>query len=165
MTHASRNTTTGLTFEQKAMLDRKDGINISKKGFLPFFREHFHIEPAKTRNTPNGILSWSFEPDEAYYFPERNELIIYEKKHQETNGTVDLKLASCAWWYNEYKRLCDAVGIDNLSYIFILDEWFRDPTPKPKATSNKERYASMLEHIRNTPGCNYFFWGDDEIAT
>ena len=30
-THASRDTTTGLTFEQQTMITRKDGINISKK--------------------------------------------------------------------------------------------------------------------------------------
>lgn len=163
--YASRNTSTGLTFEQKAMLDRKDGINISKKNFCSFFEKHFHIEPAKTRKIPNGILSWRFEPDEAYYFPNENRLVIYEKKTQGCNGSVDTKLTSCGWWYAEYKRLCDAVNITEVSYIFILDEWFRDPTEKPLAASNKDRYASTLAFIRATPGCDYFFWGDEELAS
>lgn len=37
MTHASRDTSTGLKFEEQIQIDRKDGINISKKHFCKFF--------------------------------------------------------------------------------------------------------------------------------
>lgn len=144
--HASRNTLTGLTFEQKAALDRKDGVNISKKKFCSFFKTTFNIDPL-------DYLAWKFEPDEAYYFPERKELIIYEKKTQHCSGSADMKLPACGWWYQEYQKLCNAVGIFHLSYIFILDEWFKNT-----------RYKSILEFIKATPGCDYFFWGDETIA-
>lgn len=170
MTHASRNTSTGLTFEAQAKFVFKEGIKINKSNFAEFFLKQFNIYVL-------DYLSWDFLPDDAYYVPKTNSLIIYEKKTQHVSGTADGKLTGCGWWYSEYKRLADAAGIEHVSYIFILDEWFRSETigvqvrrKKFSSTgkifiSNKERYKTILQYIRNIPGCNYFFWGDGEIVT
>lgn len=139
----SRDTTTGLKFEKRAMVNRTDGLNWSKRSFCSKFKEYFKIDP-------NNYLSWSFQPDEAYYLPETNELIIYEKKTQNMGGSADNKLPACGWWYSEYKRLADAAGISKVSYIFILDDWFK-----------QDRYKTMLEVIKNTPGCDYVFWSTE----
>lgn len=138
MTHASRDTSTGLRFEEKIRIDRKDGINISKKRFCTFFKE-------------KGIdvldyLSWCFEPDEAYYLPKTNEIVIYEKKFQQTSGSVDEKLGACAWKIQEYRALCEAASISNVSYIYCFCSWFKN-----------KRYEKLLKFIRNTNGCDYFF--------
>lgn len=138
MTHASRDTSTGLKFEEQIRIDRKDGINISKKRFCTFFKE-------------KGIdvldyLSWRFEPDEAYYLPKTNEVVIYEKKFQQTSGSVDEKLGACIWKIQEYRALCEAANINNVSYIYCFCSWFKN-----------KRYEKLLKFIRNTDGCDYFF--------
>lgn len=138
MTHASRDTSTGLKFEEQIRLDRKDGINISKKQFCKFFE-------SKGINVLN-YLSWRFEPDEAYYLPSTNEVVIYEKKFQQTSGSVDEKLGACAWKIQEYRALCEAANINTVSYIYCFCSWFKN-----------ERYKKLLNFIRNTDGCDYFF--------
>jgi len=145
MTHASRDTTTGLAFERQARIARTDGIDISKKKFCSWVKKH--------GITPTDYLSWEFEPDEAYFIPNTNEIIIYEKKRQGTKGSCDEKLGACAWKILEYKALCTAMGIKNVSYIYIFNDWFKN-----------ERYSKLLKFIRNTDGCDYFFWEDSEVA-
>ncbi len=54
-THASRDTSTGLTFEQQAVIHRKDGVDISKTKLKKFLTEHGVKEPTK-------YLSWMFSP-------------------------------------------------------------------------------------------------------
>lgn len=139
----NRDTTSGIKFEKAAMLNRTDGLNWSKGSFCSSFKKYFNIDPI-------NYLSWRFQPDEAYYFPKTNELIIYEKKTQHVSGSADNKLPACGWWYSEYKRLADAAGISKVSYIFILDDWFK-----------QDRYKTMLKVIENTPGCSYVFWSTE----
>lgn len=137
-THASRNTTTGLEFELRAAQDRKDGENISKTRLRSWCKER-------------GVdildyLSWAFQPDEAYYLVETNEVVIYEKKFQQTSGSADEKLGNCAWKISEYKALFAALGIDQVSYIFIFNDWFK-----------QDRYTKLLKYIKSVPDCDYFF--------
>ena len=139
MTHASRDTTTGLLFEQYTNRLQKEGINISKKKFCSF------LESKGIDNVLNH-LSWRFEPDEAYYLPNTNEIIIYEKKTQHTAGSADEKLGSCGWKITEYKDACAAIGINKVSYIYCFSSWFRQP-----------RYTKLLKYIRSIDGCDYFF--------
>ena len=139
MTHASRNTTTGLTFEAQAVIARKDGENLSKRKLISWCKER--------GITPTDYLSWNFQPDEAYYLKDTNEIIIYEKKAQHCNGSADEKLGNCAWKIGEYKNLFHACGIDKVSYIFIFNDWFRQP-----------RYEKLLKYIKSVPDCDYFFW-------
>lgn len=138
-THASRDTRTGLMFENKAVINNSNGINISKTKLKSFLKE-------RGVNNPTDYLSWMFQPDEAYYFPDTNEVIIYEKKFQQTNGSADEKLGACAWKIGEYKDVFHACGIDKVSYIYIFCDWFK-----------QERYAKLLKYIRSVPGCDYMF--------
>lgn len=137
MTHASRDTTTGLTFEKMAQIHRADGIDISKKKLKKFLQE-------RGLSDPTQYLSWMFEPDEAYYIPETNEVVIYEKKFQKKNGSADEKLGNCAWKIKEYKDCFSAVNIPTVSYIYLLCDWFSSP-----------RYSKLLSYIRSVEGCDY----------
>lgn len=136
-THASRNTTTGLDFEKMAVIHRKDGVNISKKELKKFLQK-------RGLKDPTQYLSWMFEPDEAYYIPSTNEVVIYEKKYQHVSGSADEKLAACQWKIQEYKDCFAAVGIPTVSYIYIFSKWFSKP-----------RYRKLLNFIRSVEGCDY----------
>ena len=138
MTHASRNTTTGLAFEQQVQIARTDGENLSKTKL-------------KTWCANKGInltdyLSWAFQPDEAYYLKDTNEVIIYEKKSQSCSGSADEKLGNCAWKIKEYKDLFHACGIDKVSYVFIFNDWFK-----------QDRYKKLLSYIKSVNDCDYLF--------
>lgn len=138
-THASRNTTTGLIFEQQVSANRTDGIDISKTKLKKFLIERGVKDPTE-------YLSWMFQPDEAYYLPETNEVVIYEKKFQHTSGSVDEKLGACAWKIQEYRNVFEAAGIHQVSYIYIFCDWFKQP-----------RYEKLLNYIRSVDDCDYFF--------
>lgn len=138
-THASRDTSTGLAFEQQVSAHRKDGIDISKTKLKKFLTE-------KGVKNPTEYLSWMFQPDEAYYIPGTNEVVIYEKKFQQTSGSADEKLGACAWKIQEYKRCFEAAGIDKVSYIYIFCDWFK-----------QSRYEKLLKYIRSVDNCDYMF--------
>lgn len=138
-THASRDTTTGLTFEEQFKIARQDGINLSKRKLKTWCKEEKNINIS-------DYLSWEFQPDEAYYLPETNEVIIYEKKFQSTSGSADEKLGNCAWKIKEYKDLFSACGINKVSYIYIFNDWFEQP-----------RYTKLLKYIKSVDGCDYMF--------
>lgn len=139
MTHASRNTNTGIVFEQEAKNLCKCGVDISKTKFCKFFADK-NIDVL-------DYLSWKFQPDEAYFIPNTNEIIIYEKKTQNTSGSADEKLGACGWKVSEYKALCNAAGISHISYIYCFSDWFK-----------QDRYKKLLKYIRNVDDCDYFFW-------
>ena len=87
-----------------------------------------------------------FQPDEAYFLPDTNEVIIYEKKFQQTSGSADEKLGACGWKIKEYKDVFFAAGIDKVSYIYIFCDWFK-----------QKRYEKLLRYIRSVDGCDYMF--------
>lgn len=138
MTHASRDTTTGLLFEDKVRVE-SIGQNISKKKLCKFLRDSGLKDVTE-------YLSWNFEPDEAYYLPDTNEVIIYEKKFQQTSGSADEKLPACVWKVQEYRNAFSAVGINKVSYVYILCDWFK-----------QKRYEKILKYIRNAEDCDYRF--------
>lgn len=69
-THASRDTRTGLIFEEKVHMEEV-GENISKHALYRFL--------ANKDINWNNYLSKKLLPDEAYYDAENNKVIIYEK--------------------------------------------------------------------------------------
>lgn len=140
MTHASRNTTTGLDFEAQVVVAKKDGIDLSKRKLQSWCKSHGVSDITE-------YLSWAFQPDEAYYLPSSNEVIIYEKKSQHCSGSADEKLGNCAWKIGEYKNLFTACGVSKVSYIFIFNDWFK-----------QNRYVKLLKYIKSVPGCDYFFF-------
>lgn len=131
---------TGLNFEAQATIARQDGINLSKTKLKSWVKKEKNIEIT-------DYLSWAFQPDEAYFLPATNEVIIYEKKFQSTAGSVDEKLGNCAWKVQEYKALFNACGIDKVSYIYIFNDWFK-----------QDRYKKLLAYIKSVKDCDYFFW-------
>ena len=134
------NTQTGLDFEKQAVIARKDGIDLSKTKLKSWVKKEKGINIT-------DYLSWAFQPDEAYFLPKTNEVIIYEKKCQNTTGSVDEKLGNCAWKISEYKALFKACNIDKVSYIYIFNNWFK-----------QDRYKKLLKYIKSVEGCDYFFW-------
>lgn len=70
MTHATRNTTTGLDFENKVKIKCK-GIDISKHNLYKYLTQ---------RNIDwENILSRKLLPDEAYWDEETKTLSVFEK--------------------------------------------------------------------------------------
>lgn len=82
MTNASRDTSTGLIFEEKIKVNKK-GINLTKHNLYRYLKEK-NIEY-------KDIISKKLLPDEAYYNEEEKILYIYEKKYQQTAGSADEK--------------------------------------------------------------------------
>jgi len=142
MTHASRNTTTGLEFEKKVQLN-KEGIDLTKHNLYKHLKNE-GIDWTK-------IISKKLLPDEAYYNPETKELNIYEKKYQQTAGSADEKPQTCAFKLHQFKKIGDALGADYVSYTYIFNDWFKKP-----------EYADMLDYIRSIDGCDYIF--EDELV-
>lgn len=139
-TNASRDTTTGLKFEEEVKVKEiKNCVDISKTKLKKFLKE-------KGINNPTQYLSWMFQPDEAYFFPEENKVVIYEKKFQQTYGSADEKLGACAWKIGEYRELFNAIGINDVSYIFIFCDWFK-----------QKRYKKLLKYIKSVDGCGFIF--------
>lgn len=136
-THASRNTTTGLLFEEKVRME-KIGEDISKHALYRFLKD-------------KGVdwkdyLSKKLLPDEAYFDEENNRVIIYEKKYQQTAGSADEKPQTCAFKIYQFRRLFAALGITDVQYIYIFNDWFKKP-----------EYKDMLDYIKSVDGCDYIF--------
>ena len=142
MTHASRNTTTGLIFEEKIILN-KDGINLSKHTLYEYLKKN-KIDWTK-------IISRKLLPDEAYFNPETKEFNIFEKKFQQTEGSADEKPQTCGFKIWEFSKIGKAIGAEKITYIYILNNWFK-----------QEKYKDMLEYITMVPNCDYIF--EDEIG-
>lgn len=137
-THASRDTTTGLRFEEKVQI-QNNGINISKTQLYTWLKQ----KGVKWEE----YISRKLLPDEAYYNPVENSVIIYEKKFQQTAGSADEKPQTCAFKIAEYRKLLAPLNITDISYIYIFNDWFRKPM-----------YKDMLDYIKSVDGCDYFFY-------
>lgn len=96
MTHASRDTSTGLIFEEKIKVNKK-GINLTKHNLYRYLKEK-NIEY-------KDIISKKLLPDEAYYNEEEKILYIYEKKYQQTAGSADEKPQTCGFKIHEFRKL------------------------------------------------------------
>ena len=134
-THASRNTSTGAIFEEKVHMEQV-GVNITKHKLYQFLKDR----GIDWKN----ILSKKLLPDEAYFDEDNKRVIIYEKKFQQTTGSADEKPQTCAFKIAQYRRLFSALNIDDVSYIYIFNDWFAKP-----------EYRDMLDYIRSVDGCDY----------
>lgn len=141
MTHASRNTTTGLKFEKKIKI-KGQGIDLSQTKLYKYLKEK-EIDWTK-------IISRQIRPDEAYFNPETKILSVYEKKFQETEGSADEKPQTCAFKIFEFKKIGKAIGAEKVTYTYVFNEWFKNP-----------KYKDMLDYIKTVDGCDYVFIGDE----
>lgn len=140
MTHASRNTTTGLLFEEKARLQVK-GKDVTKHKLYQYL--------SNKGIDYKTILSKKLLPDEAYIDEDNSCLRVYEKKFQQTAGSADEKPQTCAFKIFQYKKIAAALGLKNTTYTYIFNDWFKKP-----------EYTDMLNYIKSVEGCDYFFWED-----
>lgn len=138
MTHASRNTTTGLLFEERVKI-QEQGINVTKHELYRYL---------KSKGIDyTTLISKKLLPDEAFVDVQNSRLIIYEKKFQQTPGSADEKPQTCAFKIWEYKKIATALGLKEVTYTYIFNDWFKRP-----------EYKDMLEYIKTVEGCDYFFW-------
>lgn len=157
-THASRDTTTGKKFEEKIHIGG-EGIDLSGENLRKYFEKHFpHLlfslsyvnsrkkDREKFLNGAEVVVSRALKPDEAYFNPELLTLDVYEKKTQNGDGSVDEKLQTCAFKIVEYRKIAKYLGVPpkNVTYTYILDEWFKNP-----------KYKDALEFVKMTDGCDY----------
>jgi hypothetical protein len=140
MTNSSRDTTTGLKFEEYAKV-KCDGVNVSKNALYSFL---------KKKNIDWSLfLSRKLLPDEAYWNEETKTLSIFEKKYQQTEGSADEKPQTCGFKIWQFEKIGKALGAKKVTYTYILSDWFKQP-----------KYKDMLEYIRMINGCNYLFCED-----
>lgn len=137
MTHASRNTTTGLNFEKEIVIGGK-GINLSQTKLYKYLKKK-KIDWAK-------IISRQIRPDEAYFDPKTKILQIYEKKFQQTEGSADEKPQTCAFKIFQFRKIGKAIGAEKVKYTYVFNNWFKDP-----------KYKDMLDYVKSVEGCDYFF--------
>ena len=135
MTHASRDTTTGLKFEDKVHIV-SSGINLTKHNLYKYM--------TKLGIKWNDIISKKLLPDEAYFDENTKELRIYEKKFQQVAGSADEKPQTCAFKIHQFKKIGNAIGAKSVTYTYLLSSWFAKP-----------EYKDMLEYIKSVDGCDY----------
>lgn len=151
------NTRTGLVFEGKTDLatflntqphyrviehdvyydDEKVAEVYKKHAFYNIFLKRLDIDWTQ-------YISKLLLPDDSIFVLLNNRLFIIECKHQEVAGSVDEKLQTCDFKKKQYKKLMAPANID-VEYIYLLDNWFRDP-----------KYKDVLDYIQSV-GCDYYF--------
>jgi hypothetical protein len=161
-THASRDTTTGLLFEQLVQ-GKAQGIPLHKKELGKYFTQKTGKYYSLTSIRPSAkvprdyeerakmfegkyLLTKALEPDEAYLDVETSTLTIFEKKFQSAEGSADEKMQTCGFKLQQYKKIAAELGIENVYYIYIFSEHFKDL-----------RYKDALDYIKSVDGCDYFF--------
>lgn len=90
------------------------------------------------------ILSKKLLPDDAIYVIHNNTVFIIEVKYQEVDGSVDEKLQTCGFKLNQYRKLFAPLN-HNVEYIYILNDWFRNP-----------KYKDTLNYVI-AMNCKYYF--------
>lgn len=133
MTYASRNTKTGLAFEDRTHIS-STGIDVSKNKLYTYLKQH----SIKWED----FLSRKLLPDEAYI--EDDILYVYEKKFQQTKGSADEKLQTCGFKIQQFRKIGAALGLKQVYYTYILSDWFEQP-----------KYQDVLDYIQSIPGCDY----------
>ncbi len=137
MTHASRDTTTGLRFEETIHLNLT-GLNLSKHNLYKYIKE---------KNIDwRSLISKKLLPDEAYFDLETSTLSIFEKKFQQVAGSADEKPQTCAFKIWQFQKIGNAIGAKKITYTYIFNNWFKKP-----------EYKDMLEYIESVPNCSYQF--------
>lgn len=89
-------------------------------------------------------LSKRLLPDNAIYVIVNNTMFILEVKMQHTVGSVDEKLQTYDYKKKQYQKLLFQLNME-VEYIYILDEWFRQP-----------KYKDVLDYVISV-GCQYCF--------
>lgn len=137
-TNVTRDTTTGIIFENKISGLNKNGIDVTKYNLYSYMKS----KGLKWED----YISRRLLPDEGYLDYENDELRIYEKKFQKTNGSADEKPQTCGFKILEFNKIAKALGVSKVTYTYLLSDWFKQP-----------KYKDMLDYIKSVEGCDYYF--------
>jgi hypothetical protein len=96
------------------------------------------------------LLTKALEPDECWIDYESSTMTVFEKKFQDTDGSVDEKIQTSDFKWRQYKKIATELGLENVYYIFILGDYFKNPY-----------YKDALDYVRSIPYCDYFFASDN----
>ena len=150
------NTITGLNFEkERDILDiLKKAKDYSIRGHVIYYRgkevalsyrkQGLYKLLAEKKVDWRKLVSKRLFPDEALYVIVNNTLFIIEMKFQKVAGSVDEKLQTCDFKKKQYRKLMAPLNID-VEYIYILNDWFKNPT-----------YKDTLDYVISV-GCQYYF--------
>lgn len=151
------NTLTGLVYEGKVdlktFLNQQPGYRVEGSHVLyqdkevgQIFKKHeLYSQFLKPRGIDwRNCISAQLLPDHGIYVIINNTVYIIEVKTQNVGGSVDEKLQTCDFKKKQYQKLFFPLNIE-VQYIYILDEWFRNP-----------RYKDVLDYIISV-GCQYYF--------
>tara|TARA_Y100000768_G_C23809632_1_gene601137 strand:+ start:79 stop:642 length:564 start_codon:yes stop_codon:yes gene_type:complete len=112
-----------------------------------FYKDFLETEcDIKTKRgfSVDNILSKNLEPDEALINYVSNHVYIIEKKYQGSQGSVDEKLQTCHFKFQQYNKLIKETKFE-LSYFYLLDTFYND-----------KKYTDVFTYIREND-CDYFF--------
>lgn len=148
---------TGLVYEGKVdlktFLNQQPGYRVEGSHVLyqdkevgQIFKKHeLYSQFLKPRGIDwRNCISAQLLPDNGIYVIINNTVYIIEVKTQNVGGSVDEKLQTCDFKMKQYQKLFFPLNIE-VQYIYILDEWFRNP-----------RYKDVLDYIISV-GCQYYF--------
>ena len=150
------NTRTGLIYEDKVdlatFIAKQKKYTVKDCGVLNLGECVAHIFKKYAFNTfleTRGIdwrqhLSKQLLPDNAIYVIVNNTMLILEVKTRHTVGSVDEKVQTYDYKKKQYKKLLFQLNME-VEYIYILDEWFRQP-----------KYKDVLDYVISV-GCQYYF--------
>lgn len=161
------NTQTGIAFEENVDIvsylnneitgyrcEAKPLVRTKTMGFNIYYQDNLVAESFKKYELYryleqigmdwSNILSKKLLPDDAIYVIHENTVFIIEIKYQEVSGSVDEKLQTCGFKLKQYRRLFAPLN-HNVEYIYILNDWFRDP-----------KYKDTLDYIIEM-NCKYYF--------
>lgn len=150
------NTLTGLRFEERqdllAVFSKLpgytiDGNVISYNGteVAKSYKKHSLYRYLKGKGINyKEIISKQLLPDEALIVEINKTLFVIEMKFQETSGSVDEKLQTCAFKKQQYEKLFAPLGY-KVEYIYLLNEWFEHPS-----------YRDVLNYV-HAVGCHAYF--------
>lgn len=89
----------------------------------------------------DAIFSKRIHPDGFILTISPKQLIIFEKKWQQSSGSVDEKIQTAPFKLSMFEKLLAPKGI-NCFYQYILSDWFRRPEYK-----NVKEYYSKMHNI------------------
>lgn len=150
------NTRTGLIYEDKVdlatFIAKQKKYTVKDCGVLNLGECVAHIFKKYAFNTfleMRGIdwrqhLSKQLLPDNAIYVIVNNTMLILEVNTRHTVGSVDEKLQTYDYKKKQYQKLLFQLNME-VEYIYILDEWFRQP-----------KYKDVLDYVISV-GCQYCF--------
>lgn len=150
-------TITGLIFESRISLEKvlsslpgykvsNDVVYFKNNKVAEIYQKH---KLYKNLLEPNGIdytkiISKKLLPDDAILILKDKTLYIIEMKFQEVAGSVDEKLQTCGFKYQEYQKLLAPLKIA-VEYVYVLSDWFK-----------KKEYKDVLHYVESV-NCHYFF--------